>query len=504
MADFHDPYDDELEPVTLRGTKRRARNLEMLEAPTEGDDLNRICALQPMNDFGNAQRLVLRFGDSLMFVENIGWFAWDGSRWDREGGHSGALKFSFRIGQEITAEAKALRERPGRVSAERIDRLFSWSVQSGNYGRAQAMLSSASSFLSQPVDALDAHTFLIAAPNGTIELSSHCELRESRREDRITRCLGVKFSTKASCPLFKKFLARIIPDEEMRDFVQRIFGYCLTGSTREHKLFLFYGTGRNGKSTLINIIRSVMGDYAMGAPVATFLAKREGSSGGEASPDLARLPGARMVTTAEPPEGGRLDESKVKEITGGDSMTVRHLNQGFFEFTPTFKAIIATNHRPTIRGTDHGIWSRINLIPFTVQIPEDEIDRDLERKLAEEREGILQWMLTGAEDWFSGGLRPPEKAIAAVEAYRADEDPVGEFLKARIQLTGDDVDPCTGRRFEVSAKDLRMRYKTWCEEEGLDALPTKAFGSRLVARGLERRKTNGLTWYVGMMFNARA
>jgi putative DNA primase/helicase len=506
MSDFDDPYgDDDLEPVNPRGGKRRATcDAVAPEEPTEGDDIDRVCAFRPMNDFGNAQRLILRFGDSLMYVQNIGWFAWDDARWDREGGQAEAMKLGFRIGQGIIAEANAFKERPGRVSPERIDRLFAWSVQSGNHGRVQAMLASAAPFLSHPVDALDADAFFVAAPNGTIELSSHCELRESLREDRITRRLGVRFNPKASRPLFDRFLERIMPDEDMRAFLQRILGYCLTGSTREHKLFLFYGTGRNGKSTLINVVRTVMGDYAMGSPVATFLAKREGNSGSEASPDLARLPGARMVTAAEPPEGARLDESKVKEVTGGDPMTVRHLNQGFFEFRPAFKAIIATNHRPTIRGTDWGIWSRINLVPFTVQIPEDEIDRSLERKLTEEAEGILQWMLTGAEDWFNGGLRPPEKAIAAVEAYRADEDPVGEFLKARIRLTGDEVDPCTGRGFEVSAKDLRARYKTWCEEEGLDTLSPKVFGSRLVARGLERRKTNGLTWYVGMMFNAGA
>jgi putative DNA primase/helicase len=368
--------------------------------------------------------------------------------------------------------------------------------------RVQGMLTAAAPHLLQPADTLDSDPYLLAAPNGTIELGAHCELRPSAREDRITRVLGANYNPKADCPRWRQFLKQVMPDREMRDFLQRIAGYCLTGSTREQAFFIFYGTGNNGKTTFMNMLRHVMLSYAMNSPVSTFLAKRDGADGANASPDLARLPGARLVSAAEPPEGARLDEAKVKEMASGEPMTVRHLNQGFFEFRPVFKAIISTNHRPVIRGTDRGIWRRIRLVPFTVSIPEDQIDRNLEAKLLEEAEGILQWALTGCEEWVAGqGLRAPAAAIAAVESYRADEDPVGEFLKARCEVS-EAINPSTNKRFETSAKRLREHYMEWCKNEGLDPLSGKAFGSKLTGRGIERRKTGGNTVYVGVHLNA--
>lgn len=491
--------DDEFVDVGRGGARSAKKRIDDL-APAEADegetDTDKILAYAPQNDLGNSKRLITRFGDDMMFVENVGWFVWDAARWNHEDGNGDAMKLAHQVAAAITKEAKALKDDPGRSSPERIARLFGWAIQSGNQSKAASMLATAAPYLKKPIDHLDANAFLIAAPNGTIVLKSNCEMRPSHRSDLITRSLGVKFRAGASCPLFEKFLARIMPETDMRGFLQRICGYCLTGSTREHKLFIFYGTGRNGKSTLINALRKVMGDYASSTPVATFMANPYGKDGGEASPDLARLPGARMVTAAEPQEGARLDESKVKEMTGGDPMTVRHLNQGFFEFRPGFKAIISTNHQPTIRGTDHGIWSRINLVPFTVQIPDDEIDRDLETKLLAEAEGILQWMITGAEEWFANGLNPPAKAIAAVEAYRADQDPVGEFLKARCELHPPDyIDPATGRSWEVGQKRLREVYQEWCKDEGLEPMTTRTFGAKLTGRGIQRRKSNGLTFY---------
>ncbi|HEY1630812.1 MAG TPA: phage/plasmid primase, P4 family [Rhizomicrobium sp.] len=501
MSDHGDPFDEEdLTPVAApKGSKRKAERGAFAPGDAdEGDDVDRVLSYAPLNDFGNAKRLQTRFGEDLMHVEKVGWFTWDGARWDVESGEAHAIKRGHQVSQQIIAEAKALQAKPGKVSPERIDRLYAWSVQTGNTSRVSAMLAASKPYLAERVEALDADTYLLAAPNGTIELSTHCELRESRRADRITRVLGVKYNTAAQCPRFEAFLEQIMPDEEMRAFLQRILGYCLTGSMREQVFFIFYGTGSNGKSTLMNIIRFIMASYAMNSPIATFLAKREGSGGAEASPDLARLPGARMVSAAEPPEGARLDEAKVKDMSGGETMTVRHLNQGFFDFRPVFKAVISTNHKPVIRGTDRGIWRRIRLVPFTVSIPDDKIDRNLEAKLLEEAEGILQWMLDGCEEWFATGLRPPEAAIAAVEAYRADEDPVGEFLKARCEVSAHAINPSTARPFETSAKRLREVYTEWCKDEGLDPLTGRTFGTKLTGRGIERRKTGGNTVYVGV------
>lgn len=505
MSDHDDPYFDETdyEPAPKgKGKTRASRESHVPGTPDEGDDVDRALAFAPCNDLGNAQRMQMRFGDCLLYVKDIGWFFWDGARWDRERGHAEAVKYAHRIASAIVNEAKALQDKPGKVSPERIDKLFAWSVQTGNTGRVHGMLAAAEPYFLEDGGNLDADPFLIAAPNGTIRIKSTVEFRESEREDRITRVLGARYVPGAECPQWRAFLERIIPDPAMRDFLQEIAGYCLSGSMREHKLFLLYGTGRNGKSTFVNLLREVLGDYGMGSPVDMFLAKSGGNTGGQATPELARLPGARLVTAAEPPEGARLDESRVKEITGGDKMTVRHLNQGFFEFFPQFKAMISTNHRPVIRGTDRGIWSRINLVPFTISIPDAEIDKNLEHKLRAEKEGILQWMLDGAERWFAHGLNAPEAAIAAVEAYRADEDPVGEFLKARCEMCPETIDRSTGRVFEVSAKRLRESYLEWCKEEGLDPLAGKTFGSKLRGRGIPRRKSNGNSFYVGLHLNS--
>ena len=499
MSEQDDPYEG-LDPVAPAKGKKKAADLDAMlpDKPDADGDLDLTLAFQDLNDFGNANRLIARHGDLLMYVANVGWFVWDGARWNHDGGESEALKLAHKTAYAIASEAKALRDKPGKWEG-RVAPLARHAVQSGNKARHIGMLDTAAPYRTVAIEDLDRDTMLLATPNGTIELAGLTRFRASAREDRITRSLAVRYVPGAVCPLWEKFLSEILPDEEMREFLRRILGYCLTGSTREHKLFIFYGTGRNGKSTLINVLRHVMGDYAVSSPVQTFLAKRDGNSGSEASPDLARLPGARVVSAAEPPEGARLDESKVKEMTGGDPMTVRHLNQGFFEFRPNFKAIISTNHQPTIRGTDHGIWSRINLVPFTVQIQQDKIDRGLEEKLLAEAEGILQWMLTGTEDWFAAGLAPPSKAIAAVEDYRADQDPVGEFLKSRCDLYAlDYFNPSTGRPWETGQKQVRDAYVEWCKEEGLEPMSAKAFGSKLTGRGIQRRKSNGLTLYQGL------
>jgi putative DNA primase/helicase len=490
--------DDDLEPMSS-GRRKRSSPDDPPGDPGDVEDIDRSLANQLANDYGNAQRLITRYGEDLLWVEGIGWFVWDGARWNRDGGTDAARRLAHQTALLIWREVEAVKKWPGRGDPDdKIKRLSRHAVLTGNTGSVAAMLSAASPYLGKPVEALDAQPYLLACLNGTIELGSHCSFRESKRGDFLTRRCGVEFKTAGKCEAWLKFLARIMPDEEMRDFLQRVLGYCLTGSTREQALFLFYGTGQNGKSTLVNVLRAIMGDYAMVSPVSTFLAKREGGSGGEASPDLARLPGARLVTAAEPPEGARLDEGKIKEITGGEPIVARHLNQGFFTFRPVFKALISTNHHPTIRGVDHGIWRRIRLLPFLEQITEAEVDRDLETKLLEEGPAILQWMLTGVEEWFAMGLRPPAAAIAAVENYRADQDPVGEFLKDACVLTTG-FDPATSRAYETSAKDLYAAYKKWCDGQALEPMTPRTFGTKLTARGIDRRKTGGVKVYLGIV-----
>lgn len=499
-----DPFDDELdiEPVGKSAKKRRPAEPEE-DAPHEGDRLDLVLAYQSCNDFGNANRLIQRFGGDLMYVENNGWFVWDGQRWDREGGAVGAMKCAHKVALAIREEAKAVKDARGRNAEDRVARLFGWALQSGNQAKARAMLDAAESYLAQPVNVLDTAPMLVACENGTVVLrQEETYLRPSDRADYMTRRMGVPFIEGTGCPQWLKFLERIQPDSDMRDFLQRIAGYCMTGSSEEQCCFIFYGTGSNGKSTFVNVLRHIMGDYAMNSPISTFLAKREGSGGGEASPDIARLPGVRLLTASEPPEGARLDEGQVKAMTSNEVVTARHLNQGFFEFRPCFKLMISTNHYPRIRGTDAGIWRRIRLVPWTVRITDEEKDKRLEEKLIAEAPGILQWMIDGAEQWLQRGLDPPAKAKAAVEDYKAAQDPVGEFLAAKCQITGDYPKPGTDKPYQVAAKEMREAYKRWCEEEGLDAMNGNVFVEKLLGKGISKKKSNGCIVYVGVALNS--
>jgi putative DNA primase/helicase len=504
MADLDDddPY-GELEPVRGKGKRKAADTSHLLpEASAPDWDIDRLLGAQLLNDYGNAQRFIQRKGEDFFYVRNIGWFAWDGMRFSRELGEALAVKAMHDVARAIFDEADAVEAKPGRAGPEKHHMLRKWAVMSGDRAKINAALATAANYLVREIDALDADPMLIATPNGTLELGEETRFRPSRREDLITRVLAVPFEPSAKCTAFNEFLWTVMPDVEMREYLQRIMGYCLTGLTVEQAIFIFYGTGRNGKSTFVDLMRRIFGDYAMNAPVQMFLARREGNGGGEASPDIARLPGAHFVTASEPPEGARLDESRVKELTGGDRITARHLNQGFFEFDPVFKAVISTNHQPNIRGADEGVWRRIRMLLWKVQIAEEKIDRNLSLKLRAEGPGILQWVLRGVEDWCRMGLKPPASAIAAVEAYRADQDQVGEFIKARCVTAPPNTDVSGDFQWETSAKEFREAYELWCKQEGLEPLKGKTLGSKLTARGIQRRKSNGNTVYVGIVVRA--
>lgn len=502
-----DPFyhDDQLEPVAEKKPRSKKKHAEApgtkLKEPTPLDfDL----AWQLTNDYGNGQRLTQRMGERLMWIENIGWFAWDGVRWNGSNGLEEAIKLAHETVLCIFDEARAMKTMKDG-DKERAGMLNRHAVDSGNMRNINAMLKAGAPYLARPQESLDEDAFVVSCDNGTIALGRDVTLRAADRGDLVTRKLNAKFSkTTDAPPRFTAFLETILPDAELRDFVQRLFGYCLCGSIREQCIFLFYGTGRNGKSTLINVIREVFGDYACVSPINTFLAKRDGGSGADASPDVARLAGGtHLVTASEPNENSRFDESLIKAMTGGEPMTARFLNQNFFTFAPRFKLVVSMNHLPNIRGADAGIWRRIRVVPFTVQIPEGDVDRDLEAKLLDERDGILQWLLTGFEAWMREGLRPPASAIAAVEGYRADQDPVGEFLKDRAEMTAK-VDPATDDVWATSAKDLWESYKQWCEDEGLEALKQRSFGSKLTARGLTRvKRQGGNAFYRGVVLRAR-
>lgn len=458
--------------------------VDALEPPpieTFDGDVDGFCSWRARNDLGNAQRFIARHGTDFIYLADAGWLAWDGGRWNAADGVRRAQITAQRTSEAIRDEARAAK---AADQAERADALFAWAKESGQSGKLAAMLREAAPHLVRTHAELDARPLLLTVANGTVELGTRVRLRESVREDLITKASPVAFVEGADAPLFRRFVEDILPDRQVRDFLQTWFGYCLTGEVSEQLVALLHGFGSNGKSTLLNAIGHVMGDLATPLPFASLL-KDDRRRGGEATPDLARLPGARLVTASEPETGARLSESMIKAMTSGEKMAVRHLNHAFFDFHPQFKLTLSFNNKPTIRGQDEGIWRRLLLVPFEVKVGKAEVGPVL-AALDDEGPGILNWLLDGAERWFEGGLVVPEKVRAATETYRSDSDPVGQFLAE-----------CTRRvrGGTVTASRMYEAYRAWCAGSALEPTSKNLFGRLLTDRGLRREKV-GINIYV--------
>jgi putative DNA primase/helicase len=262
------------------------------------------------------------------------------------------------------------------------------------------------------------------------------ETLQHARDQFLSKMMAVGYEPKAKCPDFDRFLISIQPEPEKREFLQRWCGYSLSGLTTEQKLCFFFGGGRNGKSTIVDLLAKMMAAYATTVPIES-LAGSDQRKGSDATPDLVRLPGARMVRSAEPEKGQKLKEGFIKAITGGEEFLVRRMQQEFVEVTPEFKLTISGNHKPEIRGTDAGIWRRVLLVPFLVSIPDEDVDALLPKKLWEERAGILNWLLDGLEKWLNDGLKIPQEILDATEEYREESDPMLVFINNCCTVDGD-------------------------------------------------------------------
>jgi putative DNA primase/helicase len=435
-----------------------------------------LCATGGFNlsDLGNARRLVAQHGQDLRYCHlSKKWWPWTGKVWQED--HSGvAPSLAKQTVGTIYVEAAAAGEDFRKA-------LASFALRSESTSRIAGMLSLAESEPGIPItpDQFDTDPWLLNCLSGTIDLKSG-ELRPHNRADLITRMAAVEYDPKATCPLFLKFLNRIMGGNlGLINFLQKILGYSLTGSTREQCLFFLYGLGANGKSTLLEVVQSLWGDYATRTSSETFLAKKPGGIPN----DVAALRGARLAAAVEVEQGRRLAEVLVKEMTGGDTISARFMRAEWFSFKPQFKIFLATNHKPIIRGTDFAIWRRIRLIPFTVQIPKEEQDRDLPEKLRGELPGILNWAMAGCLQWRFGGLEPPKEVDDATQDYRAEMDVLGDFIAERCIL-----DPGA----DATAAELYKSYTSWAEENGEKRpLTQRAFGMSLTERGFERGKGTG-------------
>jgi putative DNA primase/helicase len=419
-----------------------------------------------LTDLGNAARLVHRHGRNLRYCWLWRkWLVWDGKRWVKD--DTGEV---YRLAKDTVASI--YREAAAAPDDEDRKAVAKHAMRSEAGARIKEMVDLTRSDVPVMPDELDASPDLLNTESGTIELRTG-ELREHRREDLITKLAPVEYRPDATAPAWDAFLERVLPGEELRRFVRRASGYSATGDTSEQCMFINHGGGANGKSTFQEAIAAALGDYAMRAPTEMLLTKR---SGGIPN-DIARLKGSRFVASSETEEGRRLAESLIKDLTGQDTVTARFLWTELFEFTPTHKLWLSTNHKPEIRGTDNAIWRRIRLIPWSVTIPPAEQNKKLPATLRRELAGILAWIVRGCLEWRREGLQAPDEVRRATGQYRAEMDVLAGFLAECCELD-------TGH-WEY-AKDLYECYKRWCDENGERPEPQRKFGGRLGERGFRR------------------
>ena len=432
-----------------------------------------------LTDAGNAERFRAHAGERFSYVHSWGsWLHYDGVRWQRDG--SGAAV------RQALATLRAMAAETDKVPDEdHRGQLLKHALDSESSARLTAMLTLGQAMLPVSTDALDSDPDLLNVSNGTLDLRSG-ELRLHDRNDWVTRLAPVPYEADATCPLWEAFLDRVMGgNERLVTFLQRAVGYSLTGHTNEQILLLLYGVGANGKSTFLETLRAILADYSAITDFNTFL-KRDSEG---ARNDLARLVGTRLVSAVEAEAGKPLAEALVKQLTGGDTITARFLFKEYFDFKPQFKIWLAANHKPNVRGSDHGIWRRIRLVPFTVTIPEAERDPLLTKKLAGELPGILAWAVRGCLAWREHGLGMPAEVLAATASYREEMDRFGGFFDEICVLE---------KGATVTAKELYEAYQRWCEANGERARSKKALAMVFLERGFEAFRTKRARCWRGL------
>ncbi|PSH02784.1 MAG: hypothetical protein CXZ00_15655 [Acidobacteria bacterium] len=458
-----------------------------------------------MTELGNAKRLVKAHGHNLHYCQSTKkWYLWSGKRWcvDEKGRiiRLAAQVVQAEIAKEIPAavqdarrQAEEFDEDADKAEQEVRKRYRQWILASESKCALEAMVGLAKSErgISVRITDFDQNSDIFNVGNGTIDLRTGY-LYKARRSDLNLKTTKVEFDPEATCPKWEQFLKVIFNgNTSLIEYIQRVIGYSLTANTAEQCYFLMYGTGANGKSTLLKTIGKLMGGYAQAAEFSSFIAKQQDAG---IRNDLAALCGARMVTASEADQNKRMSEGVLKQLTGEDAIKCSFLYGELFEYFPTFKLFLATNHKPKVIGQDYGFWRRVRLIPFTVTIPKEQQNKGLNQELEEELPGILNWALEGLRQWRKQGLNDPQEVLAATQEYRDEEDALQLFIEEECEVS---------TRVATQASTLYRAYNRWVKEAGEYVMGTKEFSKRLQEKGfVKKKKPSGFSYQgIGLRFN---
>jgi putative DNA primase/helicase len=430
-----------------------------------------------------AFRFVEDRGHLVRYCDDLGkWFCWDGSRWERD-----RTRQIWTLAEEsIDLLVPELRSLVGDAKSYKNleDLQEHMQKRSGVVNMLEFVKGRGPIKVS--IEMLDADPWLLNVRNGTVDLRTG-EFREARQADLITKQAAVSFDSAATCPQWLAFLERVFAgDQEVIRYVQRVVGYCLTGSVDEQAMFFCYGTGANGKTVLWVTVQDLLGDYAIQASSDLLTVTK----GDKHPTDMAHLMGARLAMVTEIKRGRSLDESRMKKLTGGDKVDARFVRQDMINFDMQAKLVMTANHLPPVDTFDEGTWRRIFQIVFDVTIPKEERDRGLTRKLAKERSGILNWALEGLRDYRDlGGLEPPDSVTENTDGYREEMDIFGRFIsECCLLLDGAKVRP----------NDLRKAYCAWAAGQGYGPRSIRWISGHVRDRGIVKGPVGGYDYYKGI------
>ena len=439
------------------------------------------------DDQGRGLRMRDQFATVLKFnAVDKKWFFFNGSYWQEDIGNQRVELAAERVANSIKKEKPELSFSTKTDEDKAMNEWYKFQKDSRSHMAKMHMIDEFKKYVIVKHGEFDKEDMLLNTESGYVDLSSG-ELHDHDIDKKFSHQTVAEYSDNVDAPLWDKFLNQIFNnDEELIHYVQKAIGYSFTGSVDEQCLFILNGRGRNGKSVFSNVVSDVAGNYAKQMNVQTIVAKKNQS--GSANSDIARLEGARIVTSSELNEGDRFDESLVKQLTGGDKILARFLYGSEFEYKPKFKIWMATNHLPIIRGTDDGIWRRIKIIPFNIQIPKEKVDKKLEYKLKAEYTGILNWIVQGAIMWQQEGLEDPEAVKQVIETYRAEMDPLDAFLEECCT---------TGQNYSIKAREMYDAYHEWAKESEEYKMSLNKFGREMSKKLLRVKRRDGW-YYVGL------